>query len=209
MTLGKSNTLVIACGALAKEITVLTTQLDTFVELVCLPAGFHNHPEKIVPGLEAVLRDKAQLYERVLIGYGDCGTGGQIDKLISSYPNVTRLPGAHCYAFYSGLNRFDEMVEEEIGTFFLTDYLVRQFDTIIMKGMGLDRHPEWIKIYFKNYKKLVYISQTKDSSLIAKSKEAALRLGLSYENRHVGYGALAVAMSLFGESNIPIVSSNV
>ncbi len=195
----KSNTLVVACGALAKEILVLCRQFGSAVKLECLPAGFHNRPEKIVPGLKKILDEKAHRFERVLIGYGDCGTAGRLDKLLSVYPNVTRLPGAHCYAFYSGLNRFDDMMEEELGTFFLTDYLVRHFDTLIVKGMGLDRYPNLRDSYFEHYKRLVYIAQTEDPELVKKAKEAALKLGLTYEYRFVGYGSLAVAISLFAD----------
>ena len=182
---------------------MLCRQFDKDVQLECLPAGFHNRPEKIVPGLKKVLDEKAHLYRNVLIGYGDCGTGGRIDNLLSLYPNATRLPGAHCYAFYTGLKRFDDMMEEELGTFFLTDYLVRHFNTLIIKGMGLDRFPNLRDSYFEHYKKLVYIAQTEDAELVSKAKEAALRLGLKFEYRFVGFGALAVAVSLFGDE-VPV-----
>ena len=189
------HTLIIACGALAKEIVHLLQQFDQGAELKCLPAGYHNHPEKIVPGLKAILDEHGANYKRVLIGYGDCGTGGGLDRLLKDYPNAMRLPGAHCYAFYAGLRQFDDMMEEELGTFFLTDYLVRHFDTLIIKGMGLDRYPDLRDTYFKHYKKLVYLAQTDDRVLKIAAKEAALRLGLSFEYRAVGYGGLAAAIS--------------
>lgn len=192
-----SKTLIIACGALAKEIVLLDKQLGLNADLQCLPADYHNRPEKIVPSLKAILDDKAAAYERILIGYGDCGTGGGLDRLLADYPHALRLPGTHCYAFYSGLGRFTKMMEDELGSFFLTDYLVRHFDTIIMKGMGLDRFPHLTNTYFKNYKKLVYIAQTQDSSLKQKAQEAALKIGLSFEYKFVGYGALATAMAMF------------
>jgi len=192
-----NKTLIVACGALAKEIVFLDKQLGLNADLQCLPADFHNRPEKIVPGLKAILDDKASSYQRILIGYGDCGTGGGLDRLLADYPHALRLPGAHCYAFYSGLGRFTKMMEDELGSFFLTDYLVRHFDTIIMKGMGLDRFPHLTDTYFKNYKKLVYVAQTKDSSLKQKAQEAALKIGLSFEYKFVGYGALATAMAMF------------
>lgn len=191
------ETLIIACGALAKEIVFLQKQLGLEADLQCLPADFHNRPGKIVPGLKAILDERVSSYERVLIGYGDCGTGGGLDRLLEEYPTAMRLPGAHCYAFFSGLGRFHDMMEDELGSFFLTDYLVRHFDTIIIKGMGLDRFPDLKETYFKNYKKLVYLAQTKDAKLKQKAQEAALRLGLSFDYKFVGYGALATAMAMY------------
>jgi len=187
--------LILACGALAKEIVHLLGQLSEQVELKCLPAIYHNHPEKIVPALKTILDEAAQNYERILIGYGDCGTGGGLDRLLENYEQATRLPGAHCYAFYAGLGRFDAMMEDELGTFFLTDYLVRHFDTLIIKGMGLDRYPDLQQTYFKHYKKLTYLAQTDDDDLKSEARTAAKKLGLSYEFRHVGYGGLEDALS--------------
>lgn len=192
------KTLIVACGALAKEILSLMKQFDQEAELQCLPADLHNRPEKIVPGLKAILDKRASNYDRVLIGYGDCGTGGGLDTLLKDYPNALRLPGAHCYAFYAGLHNFDNMMEEELGTFFLTDYLVRHFDTLIIKGMGIDRYPELQATYFEHYKKLTYLAQTKDDELISKGKEAALKLGLLFEYKFVGYGNLATTISFLG-----------
>ena len=189
------KTFVLACGALAKEIVALLKQFDFAVDLQCLPAEYHNYPEKIVPGLKAVLDVKASDYDRVLIGYGDCGTGGGLDRLLKDYPNTVRLPGNHCYAFYAGLNRFERLMEEELGTFFLTDYLARHFKTLIVKGMGLDRYPELKETYFKHYKKLVYLSQNPNAELLTHAREAALFLGLSFEHKSVGYGALETAIS--------------
>ncbi len=209
MTAQSPNTLIIACGALAKETILLCRQFDKNAELQCLPAGYHNRPEKIVPGLKKLLEENAHRYDRILIGYGDCGTGGSLDRLLAHYPNAMRLPGAHCYAFYTGLRTFDDMMEEELGTFFLTDYLVRHFDTLIIKGMGLDRFPELRDSYFEHYKKLVYIAQEKDQDLITKAKAAALKLGLSFEYKFVGYGALANAVSLIKDDQKVLEASSV
>jgi len=187
--------LILACGALAKEILHLLKQFGQSADLKCLPAGFHNTPQKIVPSLKAILDERAGDYERILIGYGDCGTGGGLDALLKNYDNAVRIPGAHCYAFFSGLRQFDAMMEEELGTFFLTDYLVQHFDTLIIKGMGLDRFPDLRDTYFEHYKKLTYLAQTHDTALKTKGKAAALKLGLSFEYRFVGYGNLATAVS--------------
>ncbi|WP_409432991.1 DUF1638 domain-containing protein [Litorimonas sp. RW-G-Af-16] len=184
------KTLVLACGALAKEIVRLQTLRGAIFDLQCLPAGYHNTPDKIVPELRKLLDARAGDYDRVIIGYGDCGTGGGLDRLLADYPKAERLPGAHCYAFYAGLPEFDAMMEEELGSFFLTDYLVRHFETLIIKGMGLDRFPNLRDDYFKHYKRLVYISQAPDADLVKQAEAAAVRLGLAFEQRDVGYGAL-------------------
>lgn len=184
------KTLVLACGALAKEIVRLQNIREAEFDLQCLPAGYHNTPTKIVPALQNVLDERGADYDRVIVGYGDCGTGGGLDRLLEKYPNAERLPGAHCYAFYAGLPEFDAMMEEELGSFFLTDYLVRHFDTLIFKGMGLDRYPQHRDLYFKYYKRLIYISQEPNDELIAQAKIAAGRLGLAFEHRLVGYGDL-------------------
>lgn len=191
------KTLIIACGALAKEILALKTSMDTaegVFDLQCLPAGYHNHPDKIVPGLEAIIVERGADYDRILLGYGDCGTGGGLDRMMEKYPTTERLPGAHCYAFYAGLSEFDDMMEEELGSFFLTDYLARHFETLIVKGFGMDRYPNLKDMYFEHYKRLIYISQAPDADLIAKAKKAADFLELEFEHRHTGYGELATYM---------------
>ncbi len=185
------KTLILACGALAKEILVLTEQLGSAADLQCLPAGYHNFPEKIVPALRAELDSRQDDYDNVLIGYGDCGTGGGLDRLLKDYPKASRLPGAHCYAFYAGLDVFDAMMEDELGTFFLTDYLVRHFNTLIVKGFGMDRFPNLKDMYFEHYKKLVYLVQDPSQNLSEKALEAAKYLGLEYSEKVVGYGLMA------------------
>ncbi|MEP1230701.1 MAG: DUF1638 domain-containing protein [Litorimonas sp.] len=201
------KTLILACGALAKEIVHLTKQFGQNADLQCLPAGFHNTPQKIVPALKTILDERASDYARVLIGYGDCGTGGGLDALLGDYDNATRIPGAHCYAFYSGLQSFDAMMEDELGTFFLTDYLVKHFDSLIIKGMGLDRFPELRDTYFEHYKKLTYLAQSEDDGLKMAAQNAALRLGLSFEYRYVGYGGLRAAISDFNMTQTATHSS--
>ena len=187
------KTLILACGALAKEILALKKTMglaDGIFDLQCLPASYHNHPDKIVPALRHTLEGQGQRYDNILIGYGDCGTGGALDRLVEDYPKAERLPGAHCYAFYAGLSKFDAMMEEELGTFFLTDYLIRHFKTLIVKGMGLDRFPDLKATYFEHYNRLVYMSQEPTGDLIEQGREAAAFLGLNFEHHHVGYGEL-------------------
>lgn len=181
---------MLACGALAQDIVDLQAQIGQAYDLQCLPAGYHNRPNMIVPELKKLLDKSGPDYDTVIIGYGDCGTGGGLDRLLEDYPNAHRLEGAHCYAFFAGLEAFDDMMEEEIGSFFLTDYLTRHFDTLIMKGMGLDKKPELRDLYFAHYKRVVYLSQNPNDDLLAKARLAADKLGLELVHKHVGYGAL-------------------
>jgi hypothetical protein len=180
--------LVIACGALASELrAVLRAQgLDDAVDVTYLPANLHNRPERIVPELEPLLDEAAAQGRPVFIGYADCGTGGALDALLERHPEATRLPGSHCYEFFSGSDAFAAMHEEELGTFFLTDFLAKHFDALLWQGLGLDKHPELLDMYFGNYKRVVLISQSEDESIIDRGRAAARRLGLEFEHRHVG-----------------------
>lgn len=178
------KTLIIACGALAREVRAIADQLPSF-ELQCIPATLHNRPEKIVPAIEAVLADTDGQYERTVLAFGDCGTGGALDRLCMAR-GFERLSGAHCYAFFAGLTEFDAMMEEELGTFFLTDFLARQFETMVMTPLGLDRKPELRDMYFGHYSRLVFLSQTEDADLLQKARRAADQLGLTFEHRPTG-----------------------
>ena len=189
----RHKTLILACGALAKEIVTLKEMLgfeEGVFDLQCLPANYHNFPDKIVPALEQILDERGNRYDRILIGYGDCGTGGGLDRMLANYPKAERLSGAHCYAFYAGLEEFSAMMDEELGTFFLTDYLVRHFQTLVIKGFGIDRYPELKDTYFANYKRLIYMSQTPTDVLLNDAQAAADYLGLDFEHRSTGYGLL-------------------
>ena len=190
--------LVLACGALAWEILYFI-RLNGWdhVSLACLPARLHNTPDRIVPELEARLRAEAGQYERVLIGYADCGTGGHLDALVERWENVERLPGAHCYEFYATQPVFQDLAESELGTFYLTDFLTRHFDRLVWQSLGLDRHPQLRDMYFGNYRKLVYLSQFDRPELRAKAEEAARRLGLEFDHRPVGLGELATGLETF------------
>lgn len=193
------KTLVLACGALAKEILFLQEQTKAEFDLQCLPASYHNFPDKIVPGLDKELSHTYDAYDQILIGYGDCGTGGGLDRFLKDYPKARRLPGAHCYAFFAGLSEFDDMMEEELGSFFLTDYLVRHFQTLVVKGFGIDRYPNLKDMYFKHYKRLIYLVQDPGQDLSDKAREAADFLGLDYEELQVGYGLMAGAIGSIAE----------
>ena len=182
--------LILACGALAKEIAVLI-HLNGWTHLKTryLPAILHNTPEKITEQLRINLQGAQAKFSRIFIGYADCGTGGKIDSLLDEF-DVQRLPGAHCYEFFAGKQTFAEIIKEEIGSYFLTDFLVKAFEKLVWQGMKIDRHPELLPIYFKHYKKLVYLAQSENQELQTQAYEIAGRLGLVYEKRFTGYGEL-------------------
>jgi len=182
--------LILACGALAKEISALI-RLNGWSHLKTryLPAILHNTPEKITEQLRMVLQSSQTKFSKIFIGYADCGTGGKIDSLLDEF-DVQRLPGAHCYEFFAGKQTFAEIIKEEIGSYFLTDFLVKAFEKLVWQGMKIDRHPELLPIYFKHYKKLVYLAQSENQELQTQAYEIAGRLGLVYEKRFTGYGEL-------------------
>ena len=192
--MGKRS-LVIACGALAREIVALIRANDWHgIEVQCLPAEWHNRPELIPDGVRRKIREARGSFEHVFVAYGDCGTGGLLDDVLRE-EGVERIDGPHCYQFYAGSEAFEALHDAEPGTFYLTDYLVRHFETLLIKGMGLDRHPELLPVYFANYSRLVYLAQTRDDDLEARARAAADRLGLTYAYRFTGYGALAAMLS--------------
>ncbi len=189
------RTLVIACGALARELVAVKALngLD-HLDIACLPAILHNRPERITPLVRARIRAARGRYADILCLYGDCGTGGALDAMLAE-EGVARIEGAHCYAFYAGIADFDALMEAEIGTFFLTDYLARHFDRLVWKGLGLDRHPALRDDYFGHYRRVVHLAQIPDAAVSAKAEAAAARLGLPLETRATGFGGLAAFVS--------------
>lgn len=186
--------LLIACGALAHEILALKAANGwTHLDLQCLPAKLHLWPDKIIPAVEEAVAAARGAYETVFVVYADCGTGGLLQAACDRL-GVQMVEGPHCYAFFEGNAVFMERAETEFTAFYLTDFLVRQFDAFVWKPMGLDRHPELRDMYFGNYTKLVYQAQVDDPALDAKAEDCARRLGLEYERRFTGYGDLAVAL---------------
>ena len=182
--------LLIACGALAREILAIR-DLNGWgnLELACLPAKLHNEPQKIPDAVRAKVREaRADGFETIYVVYADCGTGGLLDTVCKE-DGVERIEGPHCYSFFEGNDVFADH-EDEITAFYLTDFLARQFDTLIWKGFGLDRHPDMPGMVFSNYEKVVYLAQTDDPALDAKAEAAAQKLGLAYERRRTGYGDL-------------------
>ena len=182
----KETVLIIACGALAKEIVVLKKLNGwSHIKIQCLPAEYHNRPEKIPAAVRAEIDKHRRAFENVFVAYADCGTGGKLDKVLAEF-DVKRLPGAHCYEFFAGTNVFTELADEEPGTFYLTDFLTRHFDRLVKQGLGLDKHPELMSAYFGNYRRLCYLSQTESPDLVAMARAHADFLGLDYFHKHTG-----------------------
>jgi hypothetical protein len=190
--------LVIACGALARELVEVKRRHRLVnLDITCLPATLHNRPGEIPAAVVRQIRSKRAAYERVFVAYADCGTGGLLDRALAE-EGVERLPGAHCYEFYAGSAAFAALAEEEPGTFYLTDFLARNFERLVIVGLGLDRHPELRSQYFVNYRRLVYLAQVDDPDLLRTARRAAERLGLDFEHRRTGHGELATSIATFG-----------
>jgi hypothetical protein len=186
--------LIIACGALAQEITALRRangwdQLD----VQCLPAELHNRPEKIPAAVRALIHAARDTYRSIFVAYGDCGTGGLLDGVLRE-EGVERIPGAHCYEFFATAPVFAALAEAEPGTFYLTDFLLRHFERLVVRGLGLDKHPELFAMYFGNYRKLVYLAQSPGALSEKQSRAIALRMGLEFEYRQTGYGTLGATL---------------
>ena len=186
--------LLIACGALAREILAITKGHSWHhMDLTCLPALLHNSPDKITDAVRACVAKHRDSYQNIFVVYADCGTGGQLQSACDDM-GVKMIAGPHCYSFYEGNERFSNEHADEITAFYLTDFLVRQFDAFFWKPMGLDRHPNLRDIYFKHYTKLVYQAQTDDPALTEKARDCASRLGLAFERRYTGYGDLETVL---------------
>ena len=187
--------LLIACGALAHEIVALKRMNGwDHLDLQCLPANLHLWPDRIPAAVEDAVAAHRGQYDDVFVVYADCGTGGMLQAKCAEL-GVGMVEGPHCYSFFEGNAVFAEKAETEFDAFYLTDFLVRQFDAFVWKPMGLDRHPQLRDMYFGNYRKLVYQAQLDDPALDAKARDCAERLGLAYERRLTGYGDLATTLS--------------
>jgi hypothetical protein len=188
------SVLLIACGALAHEVLALIKANDwQHMDVQCLPAKLHLYPEKITTEVARTVEEHRAQYDSLFVLYADCGTGGLLAAKCAEL-GVEMIEGPHCYSFFEGNATFAEHLDTEISAFYLTDFLVRQFDAFVWKPMGLDRYPQLRDTYFGNYTKLVYQAQTNDPALDTKAAECAARLGLAYERRFTGYGDLATTM---------------
>jgi hypothetical protein len=190
----RPGTLLIACGALAREIAALKRANGwTTLDVRCLPAQLHNRPERIAPAVRAEIQANRARYAKIFVVYGDCGTRGELDALLKE-EGVERLPGAHCYEFLARPQVFAQLAEAEPGTFYLTDFLLRHYERLVVRPLGLDRHPELAAEYFRHYKKLVYLAQTESADAIERARQIADSLGFSFEYRYTGYGELGTRL---------------
>jgi hypothetical protein len=187
--------LVIACGALAREIAALKRANGwDALEVRCLPAELHNRPERIAPAVLAAIAANRARYAHMFVAYGDCGTGGELDRVLRE-EGIERLPGAHCYEFFATAPVYAQLADREPGTFYLTDFLLRHFDRLVVRPLGLDRHPELTQEYFRNYRRLVYLSQAPRPGAIEQAQRIAERFGFQFEHRFTGYGQLGTRLA--------------
>jgi hypothetical protein len=194
---GRPDVLILACGAIAREVlAVIRLNGWEHVDVRCLPARLHSTPEKIAGAVDARLTELAGRYDRVFVAYADCGTAGALDVVLAKH-NVERLPGAHCYGFLAGNDAWDAMQEDEPATFYLTDFLARHFEALVVRGLKLDIHPELVPMMFGNYRRLVYLAQTDNAALRERAETAAAYLGLEFEQRRTGYGELQPSLVRF------------
>jgi hypothetical protein len=190
----ESSTLVLACGAVAREVlAILELNGWSHVDVRCLPASLHSTPREISGAVDAKLHELGPRYENVFVAYADCGTAGALDRVLAEH-GVERLPGAHCYAFFAGIEQWQAMHDAEPGTYYLTDFLARHFQALVVRPLGIDRHPELIDEIFRNYRKLIYLAQSDDPSLERNARAGAELLGLQYERHWTGFGELQPAL---------------
>jgi hypothetical protein len=191
----ETKLVIVGCGALARELLALTRGIPG-VRVEGVDARLHMRPQLIADAVAAKVDKVRARYGsdvRIFVAYADCGTAGTLDAYLAR-EGLDRIEGAHCYEFYSGAAAYEALQEEELGTFYLTDFLARQFDSIIWTGLGLDRHPELLPDYFGNYRRLVYLAQSDDPDLTTRAEAAATRLGLTFERRVTGFGDLATSI---------------
>lgn len=203
-TVPPARTLLIACGALAREIAALKRANGwTSVDVRCLPAQLHNRPEHIAPAVRAEIQANRGHYANMFVVYGDCGTRGTLDAVLKA-EGVERLPGAHCYEFLATAQVFAQLSDAEPGTFYLTDFLLRHFERLVIRPLGLDRHPELASEYFRNYRKLVYLAQAQRAGAIEQAQRIADSFGFTFEYRFTGYGEMGTRLAAVVASQAPL-----
>ncbi|MCP4983723.1 MAG: DUF1638 domain-containing protein [Gammaproteobacteria bacterium] len=192
---GQHTTLLITCGAIAREIVAILKQnsLD-FMKVECLPAHLHNTPQQIPQAVRAKIQQSRDKFDRIIVLYADCGTGGKLDAVLEE-EGVERIAGAHCYELFAGHDAFADIMDTEVGTFFLTDFLAQHFDRLVWKGLGLDKNPRLVRAYFANYTRLLYLAQSDNPKIHRNAEQAAEKLGLRFEIRHTGYGCYKTFLS--------------
>jgi hypothetical protein len=200
----RKQVLLLACGALARDLVTLQ-RLNRWesVKIDCLSASLHFYPEKIPAAVRAKLEEAKDRFDQIFVAYADCGTAGKLDQVLAEY-GAERLPGADCFEFYAGAERFAALQDAEPGTFYLTDFLVRHFDRLVIRSLGIDRHPELLPMYFGNYKRAVFLAQMPSPEAEAQARECASRLGLEFDSIVTGLDPLDEVLSIWvGRSGIP------
>jgi len=196
------KSLIVACGALAHELMAVVKRSGwAHLEIQCLPAHLHNTPDRITDAVREKINAARGRYEHIYVAYADCGTGGRLDAMLAE-EGVERIGGSHCYEFFAGSRIFEQLNEAEPGTFYLTDYLVRHFDRLIIRDLGLEKHPELLSMYFGNYKRVVYLAQRPDEALLEKARAAAERLGLDFTYRQTGLQPFNMALHEMDPENL-------
>ena len=190
---------IIACGAIVRELVAIANKRGWDYELTAVPAQLHNRPERIAPAVEKKLDAWAGRFDRILIGYADCGAVGALDTLLARYPHAMRIPGPHCYEFYGGA-LFDQQAERQPGTFYLTDFLARHYEGLVIESLGLDRYPELRDTFFGNYEELLYLRQLPNQDESERAREAAKRLELAYREVDSGLEVLEERLTELIES---------
>jgi hypothetical protein len=187
-TTGQPTILLITCGAIAREINAILEKnnLD-LMKVECLPAHLHNTPQQIPEAVRSKIQQSRDRFQHIFVLYGDCGTGGKLDAVLAE-EGVERISGAHCYELFAGHETFAEIMDSEIGSFFLTDFLAQHFDRLVWKGLGLDKNPKLVKLYFTNYTRLLYLAQSDNPQIHQRARQAAEKLGLRFEIYRTGYG---------------------
>ncbi len=177
----QAKVLVITCGAIAREmVRIKALNQWNHIEFQCLPAALHNTPDDIPAAVKAKIESQADQFEKIFVAYADCGTAGKLDKVLDEY-GIERIPGVHCYQFFTGDEKFHQFAETEPGTFYLTDFLTRHFERLVIKGLKLDQRPQLIPYIFNNYKRILYLAQTESEELQVLARKHANFLGLEYE----------------------------
>ena len=184
---------LLICGALGKEVKTIVDEHGWDIDIYGVPAMHHFYPKKIVEAVDRKLDELSAGYRRVVVVYGDCGTAGALEPVLERHRAV-RVRGPHCYEMFAG-DDFEAITVERPATFFLTDWLVRNFERAVVRGLGLDRYPELKPVYFGNYTDLLYLAQFSDARLVAKAQEISDYLGLPLEVKHVGFGDLEARLA--------------